>query len=168
MHGTPKNWDLDIPPPKKQHPTRITADEERKVMLEFTCLCICVWTSVYVNAQTQGLTCIPVSSSLPAAPTFCPPTDHPEPPILIPRTSLFPSLTDLPSPLTPASLLKLGAPVITALSSAQLLYTPHSTLLIPLSSCPRFSSQSSASSMNIAELVYCQSALWFYSIPTCD
>lgn len=137
---------------------------------------VCVWAylhlvyCVYVNAQTQGLTCITISCSLPAAPTLCPHTDHPKLPLLIPRTSLSPLLMDLTSPLTPASLLKLEAPVITTLSSTQLLNTPHSrsAFLIPLSSCLRFSSQSSTSSMNIAEELWCWSAFWFYSISTCD
>lgn len=84
--------------------------------------------------------------------------------------SLSLSLTDLTSPLTQASLLKLGAPVITTLSYTQPLNTPHSlsALLIPLSSCPQFGSQSSTSSMNIAEMVWCRSALWIYLITVCD
>lgn len=86
------------------------------------------------------------------------------------HVALSPSLTDLTSPLTPASLLKLGAPVITTLSFTDPLNTPHShsAFLIPLSSCPRFSSQSSTSSMNIAEVLWCWSAFWFYPIATCD
>lgn len=53
---------------------------------------------------------------------------------------------------------------------AEPLNTPHShaALLIPLSSCPRFSSQFRTSAMNIAEVVWCLSALWFYSITTCE
>lgn len=48
------------------------------------------------------------------------------------------SRTDLTSPLTPVSLLKLGAPVITMLSSTQPLNAPHShsASLFPLSSWP--------------------------------
>lgn len=77
---------------------------------------IYIWTTVRINSHTRGLTCIPVSRSLPAASTLCPHTDYPKLPILILHTSLSPSLTDLASPLTPASLLKLGALVITTLS----------------------------------------------------
>lgn len=85
-----------------------------------------------------------------------------------PHVALSPSLTDLTSPLTPASLLKLGAPVITTLSPLTHLTHSHAAPLIPLSLCPRFSSQSSTSGMNIAEVVWCRRALWFYSIPTCE
>lgn len=136
--------------------------------------CVCVWAylhlvyCVYQCTHSGANMHPPISCSFPAAPALCPHTDHPELPLLIPRTSLSPLLTDLTSPLTPASLLKLEAPVITTLSSTQPLNTPHSAFPIPLSSCPRFGSQSSTSGMNFAEVLWCWNAFWFYSISTWD
>lgn len=104
-------------------------------------LSVSLFGQVCVGAQTRGLTWTP-----------------PPPPssvfslqlqdfvllisllILIPRTLRSRSLTDFTPSLTPASLLKLGAPVITTLSSIQRLNAPRSytslAFHIPLSSCP--------------------------------
>lgn len=61
-----------------------------------------------------------------------PHAQRPQLPILIPCTSLFLlSLTDLASPLTPASLLKLGAAVITARSPLNTPRSRHPFELMP-------------------------------------
>ncbi len=130
-----------LPPPKKQHPTRISADEERKVMLEFTCVRVtlhldkCVYQCPHSRANMHP--CLPLSprSSNTLSSHRSPITPHPHSPHVAlcfahgPRFSSHPCL-------------------ITQIRSssnhhAEPLNTPHSrsTLLIPLSSCPRFSSQ---------------------------
>lgn len=127
------------------------------------------------------------------SPALCPRSPQSLVHIFILHTSPSPSSTHGPhfsSPLASASLLKLGAPVITTLSPLTLLthsLTPslltHSfarslarlftrslthpftvALLTPLSSCPWFRNQSCRSGINIAELVGCWSARWFNSI----
>ncbi|MEQ2221113.1 hypothetical protein ILYODFUR_012362 [Ilyodon furcidens] len=69
-------------------------------MLEFTCLSVSLFVGVCVcvKAQTGGLTCIPISCSLPAAQALCPCTDQPHlvPYPHSPHVVAFPSLAHTP------------------------------------------------------------------------
>lgn len=107
-------------------------------------LIVSLFGRVCVGAQTRGLTCTPPPSSVFSLQlqdfVLLSHISLTSLLILIPRTLCSRSLTDFTPSITPASLLKLGAPVITTPSSIQRLNTPqshtHLAFHIPLSSCP--------------------------------